>query len=108
MGNLTEKLGFPKDSLILGGDHLGPNPWKDQGAEEAMDKACTLVKQYVLAGFTKIHLDASMLLGGDSGHGQLPPEVVAKRTAILSRAAEEGYEELLQRNPRAIEYYGAH
>ena len=56
---------FSQDKLVLGGDHLGPNPWKSEQADQAMDKARTLVRQYALAGFTKLHLDASMLLGGD-------------------------------------------
>ena len=100
----ADVLDFPRDNLILGGDHLGPNPWKDEPSEQAMDKACTLVKQYVLAGFTKIHLDASMLLAGDLavGHGHLSPEVVAERTATLCQSAEEGYKELLEVNPVAI------
>ena len=103
VNKLVGEFGFPKDKLILGGDHLGPNPWKNEPALQAMDKARVLVKQYVLAGFTKIHLDASMLLGGDLAvdHGQLPPEMVAERAAVLCKAAEEGYEELLQVNPGA-------
>lgn len=102
--NLADEHHFCMDNLILGGDHLGPNPWKDEPAEEAMKKACTLVKQYTRAGFTKIHLDASMLLVGDpvSGQGYLTPEMIAERTAILCNAAEEGYDELLRENPQAL------
>ena len=52
--------GLPASRLILGGDHLGPNPWKHLPAEEAMQRAEAMVAAYVEAGFAKIHLDASM------------------------------------------------
>jgi D-tagatose-1,6-bisphosphate aldolase subunit GatZ/KbaZ len=53
-----------------------------------MAKARELVRQYAAAGFTKIHLDCSMLLGGDEGAapGQ---ELVAERAADLCRVVEE-------------------
>ena len=50
---------------MLGGDHLGPYVWRAEPADEAMAKARDLVRDYVAAGYTKIHLDASMRLGGD-------------------------------------------
>ena len=31
---IAEQAGFPLDRLILGGDHLGPNPWKHLPAAE--------------------------------------------------------------------------
>lgn len=101
---LAAELNFPQEALVLGGDHLGPNPWKNKPAAEAMEKAFFLVKQYVLAGFTKIHLDPSMLLGDDipGMKGELNPKVVAERSAILCHAAEEGYKELLIKEPSAI------
>ncbi|WP_223252171.1 class II D-tagatose-bisphosphate aldolase non-catalytic subunit [Paracoccus mutanolyticus] len=34
--DIAARVGFPPDRLILGGDHLGPNPWKDLPAEQAM------------------------------------------------------------------------
>src|SRR5678815_5678794 len=45
--------------LFLGGDHLGPNPWRHLPPVAAMANARDLVREYVEAGFTKIHLDAS-------------------------------------------------
>ena len=78
--------GFPADKLILGGDHLGPNPWRSRPAEEAMVLAEEMVAEYARAGFTKIHLDASMALGGDDA--ALSDEVVAERAVRLCRAAE--------------------
>ncbi|MEZ0396160.1 MAG: D-tagatose-bisphosphate aldolase, class II, non-catalytic subunit [Anaerolineales bacterium] len=82
----ADRLGFPRSRLILGGDHLGPLPWADEPAERAMQKASDLVRAFVQAGFTKVHLDCSMPLGGES---DLPLEVIARRTAQLARVAEQ-------------------
>jgi D-tagatose-1,6-bisphosphate aldolase subunit GatZ/KbaZ len=76
-----------EESLILGGDHLGPNPWRTASADEAMRQAENMVAEYVQAGFTKIHLDASMPCAGDPA--QLSDEVVAQRTAQLCKVAEK-------------------
>jgi D-tagatose-1,6-bisphosphate aldolase subunit GatZ/KbaZ len=74
------------ERLILGGDHLGPNPWRALSSPEAMAHAERMVAEYVRAGFTKIHLDASMSCGDDPP--QLSDEVVAQRTVQLCKAAE--------------------
>src|ERR1700743_1708764 len=57
---LAEQEEFHFERIILGGDHLGPNPWRGKSAEEAMSLAEEMVAEYAAAGFTKIHLDASM------------------------------------------------
>jgi D-tagatose-1,6-bisphosphate aldolase subunit GatZ/KbaZ len=83
---LAAARGLAADRLILGGDHLGPNPWRHEPAETALAKAEQLVALYVEAGFTKIHLDASMACAGDPD--PLPPELIASRAVRLARAAE--------------------
>lgn len=83
--------GLPFEQLMLGGDHLGPNVWENETAEDAMSKSSDLVKAYVQAGFAKIHLDASMRLADDP-RGHLPVETVATRNARLAKAAEAAYE----------------
>lgn len=80
---------FPLDRLVLGGDHLGPAPWQKEPASAAMHKAADLVRAYVRAGYTKLHLDASMKLAGDDPSRPLDLELSAHRTALLARAAEE-------------------
>ena len=84
---IAEKTGFPLDRLILGGDHLGPNPWKHLSADEAMTKASTMIEAYASAGFTKLHLDTSMGCAGEPV--ALPDAVTAERAARLAAAAEK-------------------
>ena len=73
--------------LILGGDHLGPNPWKNLPAAEAMARARGMVKAFVEAGFSKIHLDASMACADDT---TLSEQTIAERGAELCAVAESG------------------
>jgi len=83
---IAAEVGFDTSRLILGGDHLGPNPWRSLPAEEALAKAEIMVAAYVAAGFTKIHLDASMGCAGEPEG--LDDETTARRAARLSRVAE--------------------
>lgn len=85
--NIARTVGFPAERIILGGDHLGPNCWQDEPAAVAMEKSIDLIKAYVAAGFSKIHLDASMSCADDPV--PLDPGVVAERAARLCQAAEE-------------------
>ena len=87
--DLAARNAFPLDRLVLGGDHLGPGPWQKEPAESAMQKAADLLRAYVQAGYTKLHLDASMRLGDDDPTRPLDVELVASRTVMLARAAEE-------------------
>jgi D-tagatose-1,6-bisphosphate aldolase subunit GatZ/KbaZ len=86
---IAARTGFPRQRLRLGGDHLGPSAWQDEPASPAMEKAKILMRDYVRAGFTKIHVDASMKLGDDPPEGALDPELSARRSAELVAAAEE-------------------
>lgn len=83
---IADKVGFPHQRIILGGDHLGPNCWQNESAEAAMEKSVELIQAYVAAGFSKIHLDASMSCADDPT--PLAPQTVAERAARLCEAAE--------------------
>lgn len=72
--------------IILGGDHLGPNPWKALDAPNAMAKAEEMIAAYAAAGFTKLHLDTSMGCKGEPG--ALADAQTADRAARLAQAAE--------------------
>jgi D-tagatose-1,6-bisphosphate aldolase subunit GatZ/KbaZ len=89
---IVDRVGLPRVRVVLGGDHLGPQRWRDLGPGEAMDRADILVTAYVRAGFTKIHLDCSMTCAGDPV--PLPGTLVAERAARLARAAEKAGAEL--------------
>lgn len=83
---IATRAGFPLDRLILGGDHLGPNPWKHLPATEAMAHAETMIAAYAAAGFTKLHLDCSMGCAGEPV--ALDDTGTASRAARLAAAAE--------------------
>ena len=90
---IARREGFDTSNLILGGDHLGPLTWSKLGEDEAMEKAETLVREYVLAGFTKIHIDTSMRLGTDDKAKPLSNEVIAERGARLCAVSERAFAE---------------
>jgi len=84
---MAEESNYPFENIILGGDHLGPSVWQNESAESAMEKAEVMVRKYVKAGFTKLHLDCSMRLADDP-EGTLDVEVSARRAARLVGVAE--------------------
>lgn len=88
---ISDRMKFPFEMIILGGDHLGPNVWQDRPSDQAMGHASDQIRSYVQAGFTKIHLDASMRCLDDPGEPGKPldPAIIAERTAFLCRTAEE-------------------
>lgn len=97
--DLARETGFPEEKIILGGDHLGPLTWADEPESAAMEKAEELVRQFVLAGYKKIHLDTSMRLGDDDPNAPLEDAVIAARGARLMKVCEAAYEELAAKNP---------
>lgn len=96
---IADKIGLQRDRIILGGDHLGPLLWTELDEENAMKKAEKLVCDYILAGFTKIHLDTSMKLRDDT---DLSDELIARRSMRLAKSCEQAYEELKKINSEAI------
>jgi len=84
---IAAKEGCPRDLILLGGDHLGPNPWRDLPADEALKEAEVMMAAYVRAGFRKLHLDASMGCAGEPA--ALSDEVTAHRAARLAAVAEQ-------------------
>lgn len=85
--DIARKTGFDTRHLILGGDHLGPNPWRNLPPEEALVRAETMIAAYVNAGFSKLHLDTSMGCAGETA--ALPDTETAARAARLCRVAED-------------------
>ena len=56
---IAARLGVPREQVLLGGDHLGPNCWQDLPAEAAMAKSEQLIADYVARGLSQ---DSSGLL----------------------------------------------
>ncbi|KVT04705.1 tagatose-bisphosphate aldolase [Burkholderia sp. MSMB1078WGS] len=84
---IAARCGLAPSALVLGGDHLGPNPWRHRRAADAMREAGAMVAAYVEAGFEKIHLDASMACADDPP--RLDDRTIAARAAELCRVAED-------------------
>ncbi|WDR04751.1 class II D-tagatose-bisphosphate aldolase, non-catalytic subunit [Devosia rhodophyticola] len=84
---LADLIGLPRDRIVLGGDHLGPNPWTRLPAATAMARAGVMVAAYVAAGFEKIHLDCSMRCADDPA--QLTDALIAERAGQLCAIAEQ-------------------
>jgi len=99
---IADRIGFDRSKIILGGDHLGPQPFQHLPEATAMEYAKQMVRLYVLAGYTKIHLDTSMRVADDSRDQRLSDETIAGRGAILLEEAEEAFEELRSINPDAV------
>jgi D-tagatose-bisphosphate aldolase class II non-catalytic subunit len=83
---IAARVGLDPSRVILGGDHLGPNPWKHLPANESMQRAKAMIKAYAQAGFAKLHLDTSMGCAGEPA--ALTDEVTAERAAALAKVAE--------------------
>ncbi len=99
---IANEVGLNHDSIILGGDHLGPLTWTHLNEEEAMENAKTLVYDYAYEGFTKIHLDTSMKVADDDKDTMLSNETIARRSAILAKSAHEGYLARLNEYPNSV------
>lgn len=91
LDRLAQQEGFPRERLLCGGDHLGPLTWQGLPEAQAMANAEELVRSYVLAGFSKIHIDTSMRVADDDQQARLPDAVIARRGAQLCRAAEDAF-----------------
>ena len=100
---IADKLGFDKNKIFLGGDHLGPLTWTSLNEKEAMANSEVLIDAYVSAGFTNIHVDTSMKVADDDPNVRLSDETIARRGVHLVKVAENAYKKLLETNPDAVE-----
>lgn len=99
---IAKRVGFTTERIFLGGDHLGPLTFASLPEKEAMEKSRELVRCYVAAGFTKIHIDTSMKVADDDPDTRLSDEIISRRGAQLARVCEDTYQELLKQDPNAI------
>lgn len=101
----AKNAGLPADRVLLGGDHLGPYPWRGELSSVAMEKACKLVRDCVAAGYRKIHLDSSMACADDP-QPAISERTIAARAATLCHAAEEAHRELPSGSPAPVYVIG--
>ena len=108
LADIARHVQFDSKKIILGGDHLGPNAWQKEAAKPAVEKALELVRSCVRAGYTKIHLDASMRCADDPGgkHTPLSEETVTMRAAEMCAAAETAFKELPPGSPAPVYIIG--
>lgn len=100
---IADEIGFDKSRLFLGGDHLGPLTFATKPEAEAMKESEELIRCYVAAGFTKIHIDTSMKVADDDPDTRLSDATIARRGAQLAKVAEETFAELKKHNPDDVE-----
>ena len=96
------ETGLDMQNVYLGGDHLGPLTFSKYDEDKAMAEASELIREYVMAGFTKIHVDTSVKVNSDDKDIRLSDEIIAQRAVKLIRVAEEAYKERLKEVPDAI------
>ena len=103
LDELAKEEGMPADRVLCGGDHLGPLTWQNLPEDAAMANAEELIRGYVLAGFSKIHIDTSMRVASDDQNVRLPDSTIARRGAQLCAVAEAAFEEYRATHPEAPE-----
>jgi D-tagatose-1,6-bisphosphate aldolase subunit GatZ/KbaZ len=97
--------GLPAERVLLGGDHLGPFPWRNEASDSALEKACELVRGCVLAGYQKIHLDPSMPCADDK-NARFEERTIATRAAVLCETAENASRDLPSDSPPPVYVIG--
>lgn len=102
LNKIADEEKFPREKLICGGDHLGPLTWQNLPEKQAMENAEELIRSYVLAGFSKIHIDTSMRVADDDPRKRLSHTIIAERGAHLCRIAEEAFAQYSQNHPGAL------
>ena len=63
--NLAKSINFSKKKLYLGGDHLGPLPWKNEKSKKSLKNSVILINDYIKANYCKIHIDTSIKCADD-------------------------------------------
>ncbi|MDB5659434.1 MAG: tagatose 6 phosphate kinase family protein [Cypionkella sp.] len=83
---ICDRAGLDFGNVVLGGDHLGPQVWRNLPAAVAMGHAAELMRLFVEARFTKIHLDCSEGCAGEPA--QVSNMISAERSAALMDICE--------------------
>ncbi|ARU02463.1 class II D-tagatose-bisphosphate aldolase non-catalytic subunit [Yoonia vestfoldensis] len=93
INTIADEAGVTRERIVFGGDHLGPQAWRALDGASAMAKAEAMIRDYVTAGFGKIHLDCSEGCAGEAP--QLGDGLTAERSAQLAQICCETGDDLL-------------
>ncbi len=74
---IAKNIKFEKKNIILGGDHLGPLPWKNVINRVALKNSIELINKFVTLKFAKIHIDTSIKCKDDK---IINNDIILKRT----------------------------
>ena len=77
ISNLRKKIKLSKNRLFIGGDHLGPLPWKKKNKQLAIKNSIKLIESFLKEKFCKIHIDTSIKCRDDKIFNN---EIIFERT----------------------------
>ena len=77
---ISKKKKFKRKNLYLGGDHLGPLPWKSLNSKIAIKNSIIMIKDYLKKNFCKIHIDTSIKCSNDKF---INNEIIFDRSKII-------------------------
>ena len=77
---IAKNLKFKKKNIILGGDHLGPLPWKNKSNKVAIKNSIELINKFVSLKFAKIHIDTSIKCKNDK---KINNDIILGRTEYI-------------------------
>jgi len=75
--SISKKIKFNSKKLFLGGDHLGPLPWKKKSKTVAIKNSISLINDYLDQKFCKIHIDTSIKCKNDE---YINSDIIFERT----------------------------
>jgi D-tagatose-1,6-bisphosphate aldolase subunit GatZ/KbaZ len=75
--SISKKIKFDSKKLFLGGDHLGPLPWKKKSNTIAIKNSISLINDYLDQKFCKIHIDTSIKCKNDN---YINSDIIFERT----------------------------
>ena len=64
----------------MGGDHLGPLPWKNKSNKVAIKNSIELINKFVSLKFAKIHIDTSIKCKNDK---KINNDIILGRTEYI-------------------------
>ena len=77
---LVKFFKFPKRKLFLGGDHLGPLPWKNKKIKTSLKNSLIMINDYINANYCKIHIDTSIKCADDK---KIDQKIIFERSKNL-------------------------